>query len=320
MKEDTTYRNLYKHLENKVVDLSYQIKFVEKNFETYSIWIADLILQAASQMESLAKKLYANETQEWYEAICKWKTNFYFDFDCIEKFIKDWHINKRVVKLNESDLQFLPFLKNTKRFNNSKMTFYWNRWYQFLKHDLLNSQEKANIKCLLNIMAALFLLNLYQGKSTIKLWINKNVDNLNESIWSNLFYVGAWEEDSAVYKIQETADFIYMKNKRQRAYDVILNKHSYTKQMTKSNTVCDFINKPYIPGSCYQYSKDYLWLQWCWLPYEPFFNNKYNDIMEWVKEEKNRVNMECIAMADEEVPEYRFLLNTARYEAVIKRD
>jgi hypothetical protein len=30
--------------------------------------------------------------------------------------------------------------------------------------------------------------------------------------------------------------------------------------------------------------------------------------------------MECIAMADEEVPEYRFLLNTARYEAVIKRD
>lgn len=321
MEEDSTYRNLYKHLENKVVDLSYQIKFVEKNFETYSIWIADLILQAASQMESIAKKLYKNETQEWYEASCKWKTNFYFDFDCIEKFIKDRQIDKRIIELKESDLQFSPFIKNTKRFNSTKLTFYWNSWYQYLKHDLLSSQEKANIRCLLDIMSALFLLNLYQSRFVIKMWIDKSVDNLNGLIWSNLFYVDAWEKDSAVYKIQETAEFRHMKNKRQKSYDNILNKHSYTKQINKSNTVYDLINKPYIPDSCYQYTKEYIWLQWFygWLSYEYLCENKYNDVMEWVKEEKNRVNMECVAMADEEVPEYRFLLNTARYEAVIKR-
>lgn len=320
MKEDTTYRNLYKHLENKVVDLSYQIKFDEKNFGTYSIWIADLILQAASQMESLAKKLYTNETQEWYEANCNWEINLHFDFDCIKKFIKDWHINKKTIELKGSDLRLLPFIKNTKKFASPKLTFYWNSWYQYLKHDLLNSQEKANIKCLLNIMAALFLLNLYQGKSIIKMWIDKSVDNLNELIWSNLFYVDAWEKDSAVYKIQETAEFRHMKNKRQQSYDNILKRHSYTKQTNKSNTIHDFINKTYIPDSCYQYTKEYLSLQWCysWL-HECLYDNKYNDVMEWVKEEKNRVNMECIAMADEEVPEYRFLLNTTRYEAVIKR-
>ncbi len=54
-----------------------------------------------------------------------------------------------------------PFQKTVNRTGTEKITYLWNNAYQNLKHDRANSLSHGNVEALFEILAALFILNLY---------------------------------------------------------------------------------------------------------------------------------------------------------------
>ncbi len=51
---------VYKKLEEEVIDLSYSVLFVDENLIVYSLRIADLISRCNIEIESLVKLLYSS--------------------------------------------------------------------------------------------------------------------------------------------------------------------------------------------------------------------------------------------------------------------
>jgi hypothetical protein len=137
----------------------FDIHIDDNQLNVYSLNISDLILRAAVEIESISKDLYLENGGT--------KTGqIKYDEDAIKLLNQIFLLDKKVVIISSTNCFLLqrtifPFVKNEKRTGTERQTFGWNNSYQNLKHDRGNSLRFASVKYLFDIMAALFLLNIY---------------------------------------------------------------------------------------------------------------------------------------------------------------
>ena len=202
MRESDLYWQTYIKLENELVDLSHHIYISDKMVQikndldefsfnqlyVYSPYIADLIVRCGVEIEAISKELYFKNGGE-----PKKKEHYLkFDSDCIKLLHNKWNFtNKQVniVSLNFdlSDENSILFpLKDA----HIKYKTLWKKTYQELKHNRYKNISKGNIKALLESMAALYLLNVYNKNNRLYCKYNE-IKNLDYSSGSKLFSVVA---------------------------------------------------------------------------------------------------------------------------------
>lgn len=137
--------------------------------ETFSPYIADLLIRCCVQIEAISKELYYDNggTKQ------RGDKNLFFDEDCLKLIDIKWAIHdKRVLvvapffNLTKEENRILRPLKNA----HKRAGTFWEKAYQAVKHDRFASLKDGNIKALLHSMAALYLLNLYYRNDS---WIIK---------------------------------------------------------------------------------------------------------------------------------------------------
>ncbi len=161
------YWPVYKNLEREFSELMFNIHIDDSQLGVYSLRISDLILRAAVEIESIAKDLYSLNGGA--------KTSYIkYDEDAIKHLNKLWKLGKKVVIISSlncfvSNRLIYPFVKNKKRTGSDRHTYGWNDAYQNIKHDRANNLAYGNLRYLFDIMAALFILNIYYKDETIGL-------------------------------------------------------------------------------------------------------------------------------------------------------
>lgn len=216
-----TYWPVYKNLERNVDDLSFTIHIDDFQLGVYSSRITDLILRAAVEIESLSKELYRSsggtESGEYK-----------FD-DVALKHLKNlWLLDHKKVIISsphcfQSNRVLMPFVKNETRTSSStgRQTYSWNNAYQNLKHDRAQFLRFGSIKYLFDIMAALFVLNIYYKNEVIALEKDSVGVNFPTNLGSSLFsveligspryapnseYIKSSGFDSAIYFVTRTPE------------------------------------------------------------------------------------------------------------------
>ena len=155
--------------------------------ETFSPYIAVLLIRCCVQIEAISKELYYDNggTKQ------RGDKNLFFDEDCLKLIDIKWAIHdKRVLvvapffNLTKEENRILRPLKNA----HKRAGTFWEKAYQAVKHDRFASLKDGNIKALLHSMAALYLLNLYYRNDS---WIIKyqELSKTDFSMGSSIFAV-----------------------------------------------------------------------------------------------------------------------------------
>ena len=132
----------------------------ELQLQTFSPYIADLLIRCCVQIEAISKELYHDNGGSKPRG----DNTIFFDEDCLKLIDQKWETHKKKV------LVVAPFFNLTKDENkilrplkeaHKRSGIYWAKAYQAVKHDRIASIQFGNVKALLQAMAALYLLNLY---------------------------------------------------------------------------------------------------------------------------------------------------------------
>lgn len=135
--------------------------FRDGQLDVYSSEIIDLILRAAAEIESIAKELYFAESGTTDD-----RTKIKFDRHALTDLIGRWNLDAKVVILSSPNMFFTTSEIRPLEYNSKngwdEDSWEWNTVsYQPLKHNRAASMNVGNLKYLIRIMAALYLLNLY---------------------------------------------------------------------------------------------------------------------------------------------------------------
>lgn len=242
------YWPVYQNLERAVDELSFSIHIDDAQLGVYSSQITDLILRAAAEVESISKDLYkANGGPKTGE--------LRYDDDAIKHLNNLWLLDHKVVLISspncfQSSRILLPFVKNETRTNSSKQTYSWNNAYQNLKHDRANSMAFGSIKYLFDIMAALYLLNVYYRDEIFEIGTDTSGTNFDVGVGSHLFsvhvsrypmhtgpllstYVKQADFDQATYFINWSVETAQREREKSRKFQEALSKRIEAHPKTK---------------------------------------------------------------------------------------
>lgn len=161
------YWPVYKNLEKELLDLAGYVHFSDDQLGVYSTFIADLIMRCSVEIEALSKELYCMLDGDMSPTDPQGNTrDLYFDTDCLEILEKKWILSKKQITISAINFYFIdeknkvltPLHKANKRGSSGSK---WKQAYQAIKHDRRNSLKMANINNLLQVLGALYILNLY---------------------------------------------------------------------------------------------------------------------------------------------------------------
>lgn len=152
VKESLLHWNYFLALEKDLEDVSRYVEFSTKNFRTYSIELAHLLLASASEFDVIAK------------GICG-----LFEPDSNAGNIHEYHeILMRHIPEVRKEKAFVPRFGLTLRpwmsWKTDQSPFWW-RSYNKVKHQRDEHYTDANLKNALNSMAGLFIAILYYYKT-----------------------------------------------------------------------------------------------------------------------------------------------------------
>lgn len=203
MNKANIFWQTYLNLENEILDLSKYIYITDtttkidsrtktiKNVEckhqldTYSSYIADLLVRCCVEIEAISKELYFDNGG----TKARGSTDLYFDTDCIALLNAKWNIGDKIVMVVASNFNLTKeenrILTPLNKADVRSKTV-WAKAYQAVKHDRYNSLYLGNIKALLHAAAALYLLNIYYRD--LKLYVKyKDYKQMDMSLGSKLF-------------------------------------------------------------------------------------------------------------------------------------
>lgn len=198
------YWPVYKNIESELVDLTYDIHIDDNQINVYSSKISDLILRSATEIESIAKELYDKNGGPK-------KANLLFDKDCIKYLNQIWKLEDKLVIVSsascfQSAKIIKPFIKREQNFRD-KLTYSWNNAYQHLKHNRYQSLHFGSLKYLFDILAALFILNLYFKDETYEITQKSTVpENMGSEIFSIKIHKWRSYDAQGVYGKNEDFD------------------------------------------------------------------------------------------------------------------
>ena len=205
------YWPVYLNLEKSVDELAFAIHIDDEQMGVYSTRIMELIIRAAAEIESLSKELYRANGGTKNSAAIK------YDDDAIKLLNNRWQLEQKKVIISsahcfQTNRVLKPFVKNEVRTASStgKHTYSWNNAYQNLKHDRGNSMKFGSVRYLFDILAALFVLNLYHRDEVIKLGKDQAGVGFPLNMGSSLFSVeicaGPNYDGKGVYKKKANFD------------------------------------------------------------------------------------------------------------------
>lgn len=206
----------YKNLEQQVLELAKHVCFCDEQVNVFSRANSNLILQIASEIESISKELYrryAEENKSEDEQVidqndpeqsvnadgdqnqpdeddcepeqssntdgkhdqsdedsCEKqqgkKFNKPFDFCCLKKLDRKWHLTLKEISVTGVNFyfseKFQSFAPLTNVYSKDKSCkCQWKEAYNALKHDNRARIKNATISNLMSALGALFVLNLY---------------------------------------------------------------------------------------------------------------------------------------------------------------
>ena len=181
------YWPVYKNLESEFSELMFNIHIDDNQLAVYSLRISDLVLRAAVEIESIAKDLYNLNGGS--------KTSYIkYDEDAIKHLNKLWKLDKKVVIISSpncfvSTKLIYPFVKDKQRTGSERLTYGWNDAYQNIKHNRAENLRYGNLRYLFDIMAALFILNIYYKDETISLEKDSKATTFPIGLGSNIFSI-----------------------------------------------------------------------------------------------------------------------------------
>lgn len=209
------YWSVYQNLEKELIELSNYIHIDDKQLDTYSMKIAELLIRTAVEFESLAKELYLNNGGNKAD-----DKELYFDTDCLALFKEKWCLDLKKVQIVSSNFYFdndenkilAPLKKAHKRGSSSEK---WLQAYQAIKHNRRTSLDKASLKNLIQAMAALYILNLYYKDTVFELGNDGKGNTFDTSCGSGVFSVflhlgNGVNIDSLIKKQENFDEFIYL--------------------------------------------------------------------------------------------------------------
>lgn len=195
----------YLNLEKEAIEVSKYIFFTDEvldksenglvarpcasQLETFSPYIADLLVRCCVQIEAISKELYFDIGGVKQRG----DNNLFFDEDCLKEIDKKWETSKKVVLVVAPSFNFTKdenkILKPLKGAHKRKGT-YWERAYQAVKHDRYSHLKEGNVKAFIHALAALYLLNIYYRNDS---WITnfQDISQYDYSMGSAIFSVKA---------------------------------------------------------------------------------------------------------------------------------
>jgi hypothetical protein len=135
------------------------IHFTENNLDVYSVKLANFILRANVECESLLKELY--KRTEHFEGLSKREQNIALENNTYTQVNAEYKLDNKTIYIASeifyfqgrySEL-FTPF----KYEKNGKDS---HKIYNSIKHDKVNNLKKADLETAINMLGTLFVLNL----------------------------------------------------------------------------------------------------------------------------------------------------------------
>lgn len=182
MNKSELFWQTYLNLENELLELSKYVYITDEKLEyddsnqlisqpchtqleTFSPYIADLLVRTCVEIEAISKELYFELGGEKDRG----STNIFFDGDCLNLLNeKCKSSNKKVLVtclsfnlINDNHKTIEP-LKNA-----HKCKAPWERAYQAVKHDRYSSVSKGTVWNYISALGALYLLNIYYKNQKI---------------------------------------------------------------------------------------------------------------------------------------------------------
>lgn len=181
------YWPVYKNLEAEFTKITYAIHIDDAQLNVYSSSISDLILRASAEIESLSKELYKSNGGPKTQKIK-------YDTDALDHLNDLWKLDKKLVIISsinchQANKRLIPFDKSETSTFHGNMTYPWNNSYQNLKHDRANSLRFGSVKYLLDIMSALFMLNIYYKDEAFPLEKDSKALDFPINVGSDIFSV-----------------------------------------------------------------------------------------------------------------------------------
>ncbi len=254
MEKSDIFWQTYLNLEKEVLEVSKYVHFTDTKIthegeepcntqlETFSPFIADLLVRCCIQIESIAKELYFENGGEKPR-----DKKPYFDRDCLKLINDKWNTDNKIVMVvsplfyfTKEENKILKPLKKAYKKDN-----YWAKAYQAVKHDRFSSLYKGNVKALIGALAALYLLNIYYKNYHSKIEFN-DISEINFSFESLIFSVkqptipielpqhnySTFSESSFVVKYEDKfyADLESIKRKGEKAVEDYIAKQPEFKE------------------------------------------------------------------------------------------
>lgn len=201
-KKHNYYMSVYKNLEDELIELSKHIHIDDKQMNVYSIYIADLIIRCAVEIEAISKDLYIENGGPFECDDNISQRNLFFDTDCINYLDNIWGICKKEIFVScdsfflnkEENIVIRPLYNAYKR--GGAM---WNKAYQAVKHDRRASIEKGNIRNLIHALGSLYILNLYYQNENVELGTTNNpMKYFDSRMGSSIFSVSTEDMTSDI--------------------------------------------------------------------------------------------------------------------------
>lgn len=217
--------NIYKNLENELIDLSNSIFFCDKQESVYSLRISDLLIRVSVEIEAISKELYklagGNMTPVDEDGKSR---ELYFDGDCIQFLDIKWKITKKIVNVVSPNFFFeknenivLRPLKDCNKPSKGR----WKKAYQAVKHDRVGSIAHGNIANLIRAMAALYVLNVYYRNEQYSSGTIMNSTPFDNRLGSSVFSVMVAHAEQCHYS-EKMGDYSILAHVKDRLDDAVL--------------------------------------------------------------------------------------------------
>ena len=158
LEKERLFFQIYQSLEKELLGMTDYIHFSENNLDVYSVKLANFILRANVESESLLKQLF--KRTEHYKGLTQKEKNLELENNTYTEVNEVYKLEKKTIYIaseifyfqDKYSEPFIPF----KYKKNGKDS---HKIYNSIKHDKVNNLKKADLETAINMLGTLFILN-----------------------------------------------------------------------------------------------------------------------------------------------------------------
>lgn len=160
MEKERLFFQIYQSLENELLEMTDYIHFSDKNLNVFSVKLANFILRANVECESLLKELFKNTF--YYNSLSKEERKEKLKSSTFTYVNKEYNLLEKEVIISSEFFFFEDkYSEGFTPFKYKKNKRDLHKIYNSIKHDKVNNLYKADLETAINVLAVLFILNLY---------------------------------------------------------------------------------------------------------------------------------------------------------------